>query len=74
LKPVRGWEMIRVVWRGIRRTLEKEERLEQACTDSLVIETRRAKQTVALDGEMFEMRSPFTVSPVTDALRLVVPE
>lgn len=74
LKPVRGWEMLRVIWRGINRTLEKEERLAQACTDSLVIETRRAIQTVALDGEMFEMRSPFRVSPVTDAILLVVPE
>ncbi len=74
LKPVRGWEMIRVIWRGITRTLEKEERLAQTCSESLVIETRRKIQAVALDGEMFEMRSPFHVSAVPDAIRLVVPK
>lgn len=74
LKPVRGWEMLRVIWRGVTRTLEKEERLDQAAIEDLDIETKRRSQTVALDGEMFEMRSPLRVHSKPDAIRLVVPD
>lgn len=73
LKPVRGWELLRVVWRGITRTLEKEERLVQSAHESFEIETRRGTQTVALDGETFEMRSPFRVRSRPEAIRLIVP-
>lgn len=73
LKPVRGWEMLRVIFRGIFKTLEKEERLDQFSTDSLVIETKRNPQFVALDGEMFKMSSPFKINSLPDALRLIVP-
>ena len=73
LKPVRGWEMIRVIFRGIMKTLRKEERLEQLSTDSLIIETKRKVQTVMLDGELFEMTSPFNIRSVPGALQMVVP-
>lgn len=74
LKPVRGWEMLRVIWRGITKTLEKEERLDQAAIEDLDIETKRRSQTVALDGEMFEMRSPLKVRSKPEAIRLMVPD
>ncbi len=73
LKPVRGWEMIRVIFRGIMKTLKNEERLDQLSTDSLVIETKRKIQTVMLDGELFEMTSPFQIQSVPGALQMIVP-
>ncbi len=73
LKPVRGFEMLRVLARGVSRTLEKEERLQQFCVDDIEITTKRRKQTIALDGEMFEMESPFRIQAWPDALNLVVP-
>lgn len=73
LKPVRGWEMIRVIFRGIMKTLKNEERLDQLSTDSLVIETKCKIQTVMLDGELFEMTSPFQIQSVPGALQMIVP-
>ncbi len=73
LKPVRGWEMIRVILRGIARTLENEERLEQFCTETLLIGTNHVRQMVALDGETFMMNSPFVVRALPGAMQLIVP-
>jgi diacylglycerol kinase family enzyme len=73
LKPVHGIEMARVLARGIAHTLETEERLDQFCVDDIEISTKRTHQTVALDGEMFEMSSPFRIQAWRDALSLVVP-
>jgi hypothetical protein len=73
LKPVRGLEMLRVLARGVARTLGKEERLNQFCVDEIEIATKHRRQMVALDGEMFEMHSPFKVSAWKDAVSLVVP-
>ncbi len=73
LKPVRGWEMIRLIFRGISKTLQKEERLNQMCTDKLKIETLRKKQIVALDGEMLELTSPFHIESIPGALQMIKP-
>jgi diacylglycerol kinase family enzyme len=73
LKPVRGWEMLRVIFRGIAKTLGKEERLTQFSTDSLTIATKRSPQLVALDGEMFYINSPLVVQAMPEALNLIVP-
>ncbi len=73
LKPVRGWEMFRVIFRGVLKTLEKEERIEQYSTDYLSISTKRNPQTVALDGEMFYMNSPLLVRALPDSVNLIVP-
>ncbi len=74
LKPVRGWEMLRVIFRGVAKTLGKEERLSQFSTDSLTITTKRSPQLVALDGEMFYISSPLVVRALPDALSLIVPK
>lgn len=73
LKPVRGWEMFRIIFRGALKTLQNEERLEQFSTDNIIIKTKRSPQTVALDGEMFHLSSPFNIRSLPDALQLVVP-
>ena len=73
LKPVRGLEMLRILTRGVAKTLHKEERLQQFCVDDVQIVTKRRKQTVALDGETFEMSSPFEITSWPEAIRLVVP-
>ncbi len=73
LKPVRGWEMVRVLFRGITKTLRNEERLDQLSTDRLTIKTKRKTQTVMLDGELFEMTSPFNIQAVPGALQMITP-
>lgn len=74
LKPIRGLEMLRVLFRGVTKTLEKEERLIQFCVEDLEIHSKRKHQSVALDGEMFEMTSPFKISADPEALMMIKPK
>ena len=74
LKPLTRKETARVVLRGIMKTIEKEEKVESFCVDKLTIHTRKLHQTVALDGEMFQMVSPLHVEAVPDALQMVLPK
>jgi diacylglycerol kinase family enzyme len=73
LKPLGRWEMLRVIARGILHTIEKEERLESFCIDSLTIHSHPRFQTVALDGELFPMSSPFDVKALPETLRMMLP-
>lgn len=73
LKPVSRLAMARVLWRGLTKTLTHEEKLISFCADEMTIETKIKQQTVALDGEMFEMKSPYTVRVLKDAVKLVKP-
>lgn len=74
LKPVRGWEMVRVILRGITKTINSENRVTQFGAEYISIATKRAKQTVALDGEMFQMTSPFVVRSLPQGLNLIQPK
>lgn len=75
LKPVSRGEMLRIFWRGLAKTLEREERLETFCVDSLTIHLpRRYKQImVALDGEIFQMSSPINVKAMPGILKMILP-
>jgi diacylglycerol kinase family enzyme len=73
LKPVSRWDMIRIFFRGLVKTLEQEERLESFCVDSLAIKLPMRRTTVALDGEMFKMTSPLRIDAEPEILRLRLP-
>lgn len=73
MKPLSKLEILRVIFRGLFKTIEKEERLETFCVDSLTIHTRRPQITVALDGELFQMRSPLKVRSRPGVLDMVLP-
>jgi diacylglycerol kinase family enzyme len=73
LKPVSRWGMLRILWRGIVKTLERDERLETFCVDSLTIKLPKRRMTVALDGEMFTMTSPLQVEAVPKVLSMRLP-
>lgn len=74
MKPVSSLEMLRIFWRGITRTIEKEENVDSYCAADLEIATKRKSMDVALDGELFHMQSPFHVTALPGALRMVVPD
>jgi diacylglycerol kinase family enzyme len=74
LKPVKGFEMLRVFAKGALKNLENEERLEQFCTETLVIHTKRKHHDVALDGEMFQLESPFEVKAVVGEVKMITPD
>jgi diacylglycerol kinase family enzyme len=73
MKPSSRLEKLRIILRGIAKTLEKEENLDAFCADSLTIHTHRRFQTVALDGELFRMPSPLRVRALPGALQMVLP-
>ena len=73
LKPMGLAERLRVLWRGIARTLEKEENIESFCVDSLTIHLPWRRAPVALDGELFFLESPFVVRAMPNRLRMALP-
>lgn len=73
MKKITKLELVRVIFRGIFKTIEKEERLDSFCVDSLTIHTHKQRQMVALDGEMFVMNSPLHVRARPKALKMVLP-
>ncbi len=73
MKPLSKLETLRVIFRGIFKTIEKEERLDSFCVESLTIHTRKSHQMVALDGEIFTMTSPLKVHALPKILNMVLP-
>ncbi len=73
LKPLSRWEMLRIVWRGLAKTLESDEKLDSFCVDSLVIRLPQPHIMVALDGELFTMSSPIKIEAVPEILKMVLP-
>lgn len=73
MKPLSKLEVLRVILRGLTKTLEKDDSLETFCVDSLTIVTRKSAQTVALDGELFRMSSPFTIRALPKVLKMRLP-
>ena len=73
MKPLTKLEALRVIARGIFKTLSNEERLESFCVEDLTIYTNKYYHKVALDGEIVRMTSPFKVLSLPQELNLVLP-
>lgn len=73
MKPVSKMETLRIILRGIFKTLENDERLETFCVDALTIHTRHSSHEIALDGEIIRMQSPLKVRALPGILNLVLP-
>jgi diacylglycerol kinase family enzyme len=74
LKPLRFWGLMKLVLHGITGAMDSEENLRSNCVESLDIHTHRSLQTIALDGELFHMKSPLKVRALPRALNLILPE
>ncbi len=74
LKPVTKLEAIRIIIRGIFKTLENDRNVDSFCTGEMAIYTRKAWMKVALDGEMVHTPSPLKIKSLKGALNLVLPE
>ncbi len=72
LKPITWWGLIRIIYHGIFKLLEREDSIQSFCVDSLTIETRHPNKTVALDGELFPMTCPLIVKSLPKSLNLMV--
>lgn len=73
LKSTPRIEMARLVVRGALGKLNDEKRLEMFGADSLVVESKRRKIDVVVDGEVIQCHTPLIFRIEHNALRLVVP-
>ncbi len=73
LRPIKWWGLVRIVFYGLFKLLEREDSIQSFCVDSLKIETRHPHKTVALDGELFPMVSPLEIKTLPQSLNLMVP-
>lgn len=73
MKPASKLETLRIILRGIFKTIENDQKLETFCVEQLTIFTRGRFQEVALDGEMFRLESPLRVKSLPEALNMKLP-
>lgn len=73
MKPVSKLEVLRILFRGIFKTLENDQNIETFCVDELTIYTRKSSHSIALDGEIFHVQSPLKVKSLPLSLNLVLP-
>lgn len=71
MKPVSVLGIIRILFRGILKTLNKEEALTQLDVSKMQINVKHKTYKIALDGEMFKMHPPFIVESLPAGLHLV---
>lgn len=73
LKPISKMEALRIIMRGIFKTLDNEKTLDTFCVDEMTIYSRKTFHTIVLDGEMIETVSPLKIKSLPGALNLVSP-
>ncbi len=71
MKPVSAFGIIRILFRGILKTLNKEDSLTQLDVTKMKINVKHRTYQIALDGEMFKMQPPFIVESLPSGLHLV---
>lgn len=74
LKPVTKMETLRIVLRGIFKTIDNEQNMETFCVDEMTIYTRKPVHLIALDGEIILTESPLNVKALPGILNLVKPK
>ena len=71
LKPTTRIEMALLVVRGALGKLNDETRLEMFGADSLVVESKRRKIDLVVDGEVVQCHTPLSFRTARDALWVV---
>lgn len=73
MKPVSKFETLRIIFRGIFKTIENEQALETYCINEITIHTRKPTHTIALDGEILRLQSPLKVRALPGVLNMTLP-
>ncbi len=73
LRPIVKWQFLKLLFRGITKTLQQEENLEAFCAKQITINCVKKTQDVVLDGEIFHLETPFVLKCLPASLNLVVP-
>jgi YegS/Rv2252/BmrU family lipid kinase len=67
------WALIEVALHALTGKLKEADDFVYICTDEIFIETRRKKLHVAMDGEVFTLKSPLKYIVRPKALRVIAP-
>lgn len=73
MRPLTKWKTLKLIFKGLRGHLQEAREVRSFCISSMLIKTRGATLTVAMDGEMFKMTSPLQVRSRPGALNLIRP-
>ena len=65
--------LFKILWRLIRKGLEQAPEVYRFCADEVIVHAKRKKITVALDGEIVNLKPPLKFSVAKNALNVVVP-
>lgn len=65
--------LFKILWRLIRKGLEQAPDVYSFCADEVIVHAKRKKMTVALDGEIVDLKPPLKFSVAKYALKVVVP-
>ncbi|KYG66239.1 hypothetical protein AZI86_04040 [Bdellovibrio bacteriovorus] len=71
MKPHKAWDMMRILFRGMAKTLDQDPSLESFNIDEATIEIKKKKALVSLDGEMFLLNAPLEVRAKPEHVLLV---
>lgn len=71
LKPLTTAKMIRFVFHGLTKTLESAKDLDSFCAEEMIIKTNHTHVEIALDGEMFKMKSPLKIKALPNSIQLI---
>lgn len=74
LRPVNWLGALKLVLLTLLRRLSDADRLAAFCADTLTVHRGKASCTVALDGELLQLRCPLQFKAFPAALRLCVPD
>ncbi len=73
LRELNFMEVVRLLAKGAAKMLDNEANLEQFCTDELVVELKRNRCHVVIDGEIVTCSAPLEIKVCPDALRIIIP-
>ena len=65
--------LFKTLWQLIKGNLEQASDVYSFSADTVTIHSKRKKLTVALDGEIVEMKPPLNISVLKNALKIMVP-
>lgn len=65
--------LFKILWQLMRGGLEHAPDVYSFAADEIQVHSKRAKLTVAVDGEIFDMRPPLKISVRKNALNIMVP-
>ncbi len=71
MKPFHTWDMLRILFRGMAKTLDQDPSLESFNIETMSIEVHKKHSLVCLDGEMFRLAPPFEVRALPEHVLLV---